>query len=229
MIPTIRSMTGRTTGLRLGIAAACVALASSLGTAGVHAQVSFGGKGDPVPRTSIFRPEAAALRTTIPSPTAVNPSLLGPSFLLPVPSSSERAGDSSAPPGASTVANRSEPEPVAPAGPVAPQEDVWRDAWGQPKNFGLAAVTGYLGNFLPWVFNEVVPGRAELKISQISPRSWWRNIEHGFEWDDNAFQVNHFAHPFQGGIYYNAGRSNGFGYWTSLAFATAGKLFLSPS
>jgi hypothetical protein len=96
------------------------------------------------------------------------------------------------------------------------------DAWGQPTNFGLAAAETFMGNFLPWTFNETVPGRAALKISQISPRSWWRNLEEGWEWDDNAFGVNHFAHPFQGSVYFNSARGNGYGYWSSLAFATAG-------
>jgi len=96
------------------------------------------------------------------------------------------------------------------------------DAWGQPRNFGLAAAEAFLGNGLPWTFNELVPGRQALLISQISPRSWWRNVEQGWEWDDNAFQVNHFAHPFQGNIYFNSARSNGYGFWTALAFATAG-------
>jgi len=116
-----------------------------------------------------------------------------------------------------------EPPREATQTPVpARQADVWTDAWGQPKNFGLGALEAWMGNFLPWVFNELVPGRAELKISQVSPRSWWRNIEEGWKWDDNAFQVNLFAHPFQGNIYYNGARSNGYGYWTSLLFATAG-------
>jgi len=106
------------------------------------------------------------------------------------------------------------------AAPDSAQE--WRDAWGQPKNFGLAAAEAYMGNFLPWLFNETVPSRVDLLISQLSPRSWWRNIRNGWEWDDNSFQVNLFAHPFQGGIYYNSARSNGFSYWTSLAFALAG-------
>lgn len=103
-----------------------------------------------------------------------------------------------------------------------PQEQEWRDAWGQPRNTGLAIVGAAMGNVLPWVFNELVPGRADLKISQLSPRSWWRNLEEGWKWDDNAFQVNHFAHPFQGNIYFNAARSNGYGYWGGLLFAAAG-------
>lgn len=115
---------------------------------------------------------------------------------------------------------RAQVAPAADTATTAPEE--WRDAWGQPKNFGLAAAETYMGNFLPWLFNETVPSRVDLLISQLSPRSWWRNIRNGWEWDDNSFQVNQFAHPFQGGIYYNSARSNGFSYWTSLAFALAG-------
>ena len=31
-----------------------------------------------------------------------------------------------------------------------------------------------------------------------------------------------FAHPFQGNIYYNSARGNGFNYWQGLLFAAAG-------
>jgi len=116
-----------------------------------------------------------------------------------------------------------EAAPPAPLGPVAERrQEVWTDPWGQRRNFGLAVFTAYMGNFIPWMYNEVNKGRAELLISQISPRSWWRNIEEGWKWDDNAFQVNFFAHPFQGNIYYTSARANGYGYWTGLAFALAG-------
>jgi len=111
----------------------------------------------------------------------------------------------------------------APA-PEPQEEEVWRDAWGQPKNFGLAAAETFMSNFVPWLFNEYVPYRSELKISQISPRSWARNFRHGFGWDDNAFQVNFFAHPYQGNMYYNSARSNGFNYWQGFLFALAGSL-----
>jgi hypothetical protein len=186
----------------------------------------------PLPAFGSWRPGTASSgpssRTTdpdpilVPAPSAVNPALLtGWSF-----TAGRAAAASVKPvggPGLRTVA--AEGDGSSGSGPdVGPvvQEEVWTDAWGQEKNFGLAVVEAYLGNFLPWVFNEVVPGRAQLKISQISPRSWLNNIEHGWEWDDNAFQVNHFAHPFQGNIYFNAARSNGYGYWTSILFATAG-------
>ena len=52
--------------------------------------------------------------------------------------------------------------------------------------------------------------------------SWQENINNGFEWDDNSFSTNQFAHPFHGNLYFNAARSNGFGYWGSLPFAFGG-------
>jgi hypothetical protein len=96
------------------------------------------------------------------------------------------------------------------------------DAWGQPKNLGLAVGEALLADFVPWVVNELVPSRSSLKISQISPRSWWHNTEDGYFWDDNSFMINHFAHPYQGSMYYNSARSNAYGYWTGLLFATLG-------
>jgi len=157
------------------------------------------------------------------SPNSVSPALLGRSSLfLDVPTAYRR---SVAPVGVMLLGPSDRPEEGDEASTPAPepvQDDVWRDPWGQPKSFGLAAAEAYLGNFLPWAFNEIVPARAEIKISQISPRSWANNIQHGFGWDDNNFSTNHFAHPFQGNMYYNAARSNGYGYWTGLMFATAG-------
>ena len=115
-----------------------------------------------------------------------------------------------------------DPDPSAGEGGQTQQEEVWTDAWGQPRNFGLATLGTLAANILPWAFNELVPFRQELKISQISPRSWGRNVRRGWQWDDNAFQVNFFAHPFQGNMYYNAARSNGYNYWAGLGFATFG-------
>lgn len=102
------------------------------------------------------------------------------------------------------------------------QDSVWRDAWGQRKNLGLALGEAFVADLIPWAFNEYVPSRNEIKISQISPRSWWRNIEQGWNWDDNNFKTNHFAHPYQGHLYYTSARSNGYGYWTGLLFALGG-------
>ncbi len=48
------------------------------------------------------------------------------------------------------------------------------------------------------------------------------NFKHGFEWDNDHLSTNMFAHPYNGSIFYNAGRSNGFNYWQSELFAIGG-------
>ncbi|MCK5651631.1 MAG: DUF3943 domain-containing protein, partial [Gemmatimonadetes bacterium] len=106
-------------------------------------------------------------------------------------------------------------------GEGAPSPAPDADAWGVEKNFGLAAAEVLLSNLAPWIFNEYPRGSY---ISQMSPRTWWSNLEAGFGWDDNHFSTNMFAHPFQGALYYNAARSNGYSYWASVPFAFAGSL-----
>jgi hypothetical protein len=58
--------------------------------------------------------------------------------------------------------------------------------------------------------------------ARITPVSWWRNLERGWEWDLDDFMVNQLGHPYQGSNYFNAGRSNGLGFWTSAAVAAVG-------
>lgn len=51
---------------------------------------------------------------------------------------------------------------------------------------------------------------------------WTTNLGTGWAWDDNAFHMNMFMHPYHGSLYYNAGRSNGLGYWESTALSLLG-------
>ncbi len=57
---------------------------------------------------------------------------------------------------------------------------------------------------------------------RVGFRSWWENLSNGFEWDDNNFSTNQFAHPYHGSLYFNAARSNGFDYWESIPFTFGG-------
>lgn len=95
------------------------------------------------------------------------------------------------------------------------------DAWGVRRDWGGA--TGQLvgGNLAATAITEYL--RNQL-ASQISPRSWRRNLAEGFTYDDNDFRTNQFLHPVSGGAYYNAGRANGFGFWASSMFALLGTL-----
>lgn len=48
------------------------------------------------------------------------------------------------------------------------------------------------------------------------------NFKHGFKWDNDNLNTNMFLHPYNGSLYYNAARSNGFNYWKSGLFAIGG-------
>ena len=96
------------------------------------------------------------------------------------------------------------------------------DAWGARRNFGLAVGEVAMVNAFVWAFNEYIRGAS---FTQVNPRSWLENLKTGFEYDDNHFDNNQFAHPFHGSLYYGAGRSNGLGYWESAPLAIMGSFF----
>jgi hypothetical protein len=96
---------------------------------------------------------------------------------------------------------------------------VERDAWGVPKSWGYATATLLVINYAAAMFSEY---QREREFTQISPRSFWRNLERGFEKDDDTFKTNQLAHPWNGGMYFNSGRANGIGFWGSSALALSG-------
>jgi len=65
-----------------------------------------------------------------------------------------------------------------------------------------------------WVFDQA--------WARVSFEDWSRNLDLGWEWDENAFGTNMFAHPFHGATYFNAGRSNCLSYWESIPLAFLG-------
>jgi len=44
----------------------------------------------------------------------------------------------------------------------------------------------------------------------------------GWEWDEDNFTTNMIAHPYHGGMYFNAGRANGLNFWESAPVAFFG-------
>ena len=58
----------------------------------------------------------------------------------------------------------------------------------------------------------------------VTPETWGRNLREGWEFDNNHFSTNQFAHPYSGNINFNAARSNGLDYWSSIPFAAIGSL-----
>jgi hypothetical protein len=57
---------------------------------------------------------------------------------------------------------------------------------------------------------------------KVTPKTWWENLKYGYIFDDNQFRVNQFGHPYQGGMYFNAGRANGLNYWESAMMSAMG-------
>ena len=107
--------------------------------------------------------------------------------------------------------------------PSGPREGVTddgpRDAWGVARNYGWAAAEVMAVNWVASATNEYMRNG---NFNQTSPRSWWRNIEDGFAYDDNDFRTNQFIHSYNGNVYFNSARSNGLGFWTSSGYAALG-------
>ena len=57
---------------------------------------------------------------------------------------------------------------------------------------------------------------------QVTPASIRRNLRGPWVVDDDPFEINQFLHPYQGAMYHGIARSNGLGYWPSVAYTFAG-------
>lgn len=64
----------------------------------------------------------------------------------------------------------------------------------------------------------------DAEFAKISPRTVRHNISNGFVWDNDQFSTNLFAHPYHGGLYFNAARSNGMNFWESVPYSFCGSL-----
>jgi hypothetical protein len=79
-------------------------------------------------------------------------------------------------------------------------------------------------NLLVWSYDRFIREGGENPEFRVSFDSVWENIKNGFEWDNNNFGTNNFAHPWHGSLYFTAARSNGYDYWESIPFAFGGSL-----
>lgn len=60
--------------------------------------------------------------------------------------------------------------------------------------------------------------------AKISIKSVKHNFASGFVFDDSDFLMNQFLHPYNGNLYFNTARSNGFSFWGSAPFAFTGSM-----
>lgn len=89
----------------------------------------------------------------------------------------------------------------------------------QKKHFWRAGAETVGFNIGLWAFDRYVLNGHYAYISWSSIKE---NFKHGFEWDDDHLHTNMFDHPYNGSIFFNAGRSNGFNFWQSELFAIGG-------
>ena len=90
-----------------------------------------------------------------------------------------------------------------------------------PKRFWAGAGELMIVQFIPWGFTKWV---TEGEWSNISFRTWSDNLKFPWQWDNNKFNNNQFAHPYHGSLYFNAGRANGYNFWESAPWAFGGSL-----
>lgn len=77
-----------------------------------------------------------------------------------------------------------------------------------------AVINVFVNRVDAWVFRQ--------DWARTGTRAWSRNLRLGWEWDEDAFPTNMFAHPYHGALYFNAGRSNGLDYFRSVPIAFFG-------
>ena len=87
------------------------------------------------------------------------------------------------------------------------------------KNFLMAAGEVFGMNMGLWAFDRYI---LRGHYAYISLETIKENFKHGFEWDNDHLNTNMFAHPYNGSLFFNAGRSNGFNFWQSELFAIGG-------
>jgi len=90
-----------------------------------------------------------------------------------------------------------------------------------PKRFWAGAGELMIVQAIPWAFTKYVTAG---EWSSISFRTWADNIKFPWQWDNNKFNNNQFAHPYHGSLYFNAGRANGYNFWQSTPWAFGGSL-----
>jgi hypothetical protein len=72
-----------------------------------------------------------------------------------------------------------------------------------------------------WAFSRYM---LHADYSRIGWKSMKRNFRNGFAWDNDRFSTNLLAHPYHGGLYFNAARSSGMNLQESMLYTIGGSL-----
>ncbi len=91
----------------------------------------------------------------------------------------------------------------------------------QKKHPWKAALEAFAINVGVQCFDQFVMNEDFAKISFHSIKN---NLKTGFVWDNDQFSTNLFAHPYHGGLYFNAARTHGMNFWESVPYSFCGSL-----
>ena len=94
------------------------------------------------------------------------------------------------------------------------------------RSFGFAAGEVLLLEVLPWSVNRYLNKSQFASISMATVR---HNFETGFTYDRDNFKTDQSSHPYHGGLFFNAARTNGYSFWESGAFAFFGSFLWETS
>jgi hypothetical protein len=90
-----------------------------------------------------------------------------------------------------------------------------------PKRPWLAGAKIFGLNMGVWAFDRYVLNE---DFAKINGRTIKKNLKTFPVWDTDMFSTNLFAHPYHGGLYFNAARSNGMSFWESIPYTVGGSL-----
>ena len=96
--------------------------------------------------------------------------------------------------------------------------------WESKKHFWVGAGEMVILEFIPWALAKWIRKWDEPSDNwaNVSSATWWRNFSSGWEYDGDNFTTNNFAHPYHGGLFFSAGRTNGYDFWESTAWSLTG-------
>ena len=96
--------------------------------------------------------------------------------------------------------------------------------WESEKHFVIGVGEVAILEFIPWALAKWFRTWEDPadNWANVSSKTWWSNLQNGFEYDGDNFLTNNFSHPYHGAMFFNAGRTNGYDFWESSAFSLAG-------
>lgn len=96
--------------------------------------------------------------------------------------------------------------------------------WESEKHFLVGVGEIAILEFIPWALAKWIRHWEDPadNWANVSSKTWWSNLQNGFEYDGDNFLTNNFSHPYHGALFFNAGRTNGYNFWESSAFSLTG-------